>query len=167
MKLNTGNMDKVQTKPDVLPALRNVLFEVIEPQDRDSLQQEFKDGGMKAIRLPVRIAEPTPYTVEMPSGELVKRDAQGRVLSVTLNYEVSEAEFLSWKGSSKASYDAKEYLRNLKRFGEAISLDFATGDVEDSFGRFFRADIAQRAAKGDDSGEPAFNDVKNYRANKS
>ena len=85
MRLDTGSMDNVQTQPDVLPALKKVLFRVVEPSDPAKVQQEYKDGKIKAVQFTVQIEEPTPYVIER-AGENVKRDAQNRVLSFKANW---------------------------------------------------------------------------------
>lgn len=166
MKLDVGNMDQVQTTPDVLPALKKVLFKVIPPSDPNNVQVSFKDGKIKAINFTVQIDEPTPYVVEVNTAagrENVKRDAQNRVLSFKANWFVDKQEFMGWKGSTEAGYNAKDYLRTLKQFGDAIGVDFNTMDVEDCYGRTFRADVTQRKYESQDGEERTANEVKNFR----
>ena len=166
MKLDVGSMDNVQTTPDLLPALKKVLFKVIAPSDPDSVRVEFKEGRIKAIAFTLQVDEPTPYVVEVMSAQgptNVKRDACGRVLSIKANWYVDKDEFLGWKGSTQVGYDNKDYLRTLKQFGDAIGVDFARQDVEDAYGRTLRADIVQRRYETTDGEERTANEVKNFR----
>lgn len=162
MKLDVGNMDSVQTQPDVLPPLKKVLFKVIEPSDPNNVHVEFKEGRIKAISFTVQIDEPTPYVVEV-KGENVKRDAQTRVLSFKANWFVDKDEFMSWRGSTESGYTNKDFLRTLKQFGDAIGVDFSKQDVEDAYGRTFRADVTQRKYESQDGEERTANEVKNFR----
>lgn len=162
MRLDTGNMDNVQTQPDVIPPLRKVLFKVIPPSDPNSVNVEFKEGKIKAINFTVQVDEPTSYVVEV-KGENVKRDAQARVLSFKANWFVDKDEFMGWRGSTESGYNNKDFLRTLKQFGDAIGVDFSKQDVEDAYGRTFRADITQRKYESQDGEERTANEVKNFR----
>lgn len=166
MKLDVGNMDMVQTKPDVLPPLKKVLFRVLEPASKEDEHVSFKEGAIKAIQFKVQVDEPTPYIVEMEvngSMQNVKRDAAGRVLFVKANYFVERNTFLTWKGCTEAGYANKDYLRSLKQVGEALGVDFSTQDVEDAYGKTFRADIIQRKYETQDGSEGIANDLRNFR----
>lgn len=162
MKLEVGNMDTVQTQPDTLPALKKVLFKVVDPSDPNNVMVEYKEGRIKAIQFTVQIDEPTPYVVDV-KGVNVKKDANGRVLSFRANWYVDKDEFMSWKGSTATGYENKDYLRTLKMFGDAIGVDFNKQDVEEAVGRQFRADITQRKYESQDGEERTANEVKNFR----
>lgn len=161
MKLDVGSMDKVPTGPETLPALKNVAFRVVEPDDTADIISERSDGRIQSLRLPVRVAESTPYNVETEGG-LVARDAQDKILFVDLLTWVDKDFYLTWKGATEQSYEDKLYLRDLKRFGNAIGVDFSRQDVEDAYGKLFKADIARRTYES--GGEQrTVNNVRNFR----
>jgi len=156
MKLDVGSMDNVQTGFDTLPALKNVVFEIEAPDDKSKETVEFLEGKIKAINFRLKVVEPTPYVTEV-NGQNVQKDAQGRVLFMKCNFYVDRDTYLSWKGCTPQGYDSKDFLRGLKSLGNAIGVDFGTQDVEDAYGRKFRANIIQRFDKEDES--KVYNDV--------
>lgn len=160
-RLDVGNMDQVQTKPDTLPAIKKVLFRVMEPQDPATEMVEFKDGKIKAINFSVQVAEKAPYIIE-EGGKNVERNAEGRYLSVRCNWFVDRDEYLTWKGSTEAGYANKDFLRGLKVFGQAVGVDFDKQTTEDAYGRTFRADIIQRKYEVDGE-ERIANELRNFR----
>jgi hypothetical protein len=163
-KLNVGNMDNVPTGPDILPNLKNVALKVLEPTNKEEERVEYKDGKMKAINFTVQVVERTPYVSTIPTAEgerNVERNAEGRVLSLRCTYHVDKDLYMTWKGSSESAYENKEFLGPLKRFGNAIGVDFSTQDIEDAYGRTFKGDIVQRTYQNADGEDRQANEIRN------
>lgn len=146
-QLEVGNMDDVVTKVPAMPAQKKVKVIVSAPENADDKAKEIysdKDGKFSMAKFGLKITE-GPYA--------------GRFVRLSVFTAVKKEVYLGWalknagqpmsEQEKAAAWDRRDYLKDLKRFGEAIDLDFASAATEDAYGKELLVDITQKENEGE------------------
>lgn len=149
-QLEVGNMDSIKTKAEAMPAQKKVLVQIVAPQNaEDKAKEVYKsdDGKLGMVRFTVKVLE-GPNT--------------GRYTKISAFTHVDNALYLTWKlkkegrdmtqAEKQEAWDKRDYLKDLKRIGEAIGVNFGAPDnqpTEDAYGKELRVDIVQKENEGE------------------
>ena len=155
--LEKGSLDKVKTGSEPLPELKKVRVKIVPPTEAQKSREVYvdPDGRFKMLNFGLQIVE----------GEYVNR-----FVNFSTFYDVTKAAYLQWNmkdgdrplsiPEKEKQWEEKSYLRDLKRFGNAIGVDFETQDLVDCYGKELLVDVKLR--EGAD-GVPR-NEAKNPKA---
>lgn len=136
--LEKGTMDGVKTGAEPLPALKKVKVKIVAPSEDKKAREIYVDpaGKFKMLNFGLQITE----------GEYANR-----FVPFSAFYDVTRAAYLEWNlqdngrplstEEKEKLFQEKAYLRDLKKFGIAIGVDFETQDVVDCYGKELIVDV--------------------------
>ena len=144
--LDVGSMDSIKTGAEPIVVQKKVRAIVVAPDSvEDKAGEVFthKDGSFSMVK----------FTLKLTEGP----DA-GRFTKYSCFTRVDRAKYVSWglwKGGKPATEQEKEamwtereYLKDLKRFGDAIVVDFSTQSTEEAYGKELIIDIKHKDNDG-------------------
>lgn len=151
-KLEVGSMDDIKTGFEVMPEQKKVRVRVIAPSEGQSEVYNDPDGRFAIAKFNLQIVE----------GQYAGRRVQFSAFCA-VKKEVYTSWNLKTEGRSMtqeekdAAYERRDYLRDLKRFADAVGVNFETHSTEDCYGKELLVDIK---VKEDQDGEKQ-NEAKN------
>jgi len=157
--LEKGSLDKVKTGSEPMPEMKKVKVKIVPPTEITKKREVYvdPDGKFKMLNFGLQLEE-TEY--------------KGRFVNFSVFYDVTKSAYLQWNmkdgdrplsvQEKEKQWEEKTYLRDMKRFGQAIGIDFETQDVVDCYGKELLVDVKLR--EGADG--VLRNEAKNPRAAK-
>lgn len=157
--LEKGSLDKVKTGSEPMPEMKKVKVKIVPPTEITKKREVYvdPDGKFKMLN----------FGLQLEEGEY-----KGRFVNFSVFYDVTKAAYLQWNmkdgdrplsvQEKEKQWEEKTYLRDMKRFGQAIGIDFETQDVVDCYGKELLVDVKLR--EGADG--VLRNEAKNPRAAK-
>lgn len=154
--LTKGSLDKVKTGNEPMPEQKKVKAMIVAPAAEQKAREIYADPDGKFKMLNFGL-------------QLIEGEYKGRFVQMSVFYDVSKEAYLTWNmrdGERLLSIAEKDklweegaYLRDLKRLGLAIGVDFEEQDIMDCYGKELLVDVKLR--EGND-GVPR-NEAKNPR----
>lgn len=146
-QLEVGSLDDIKTGFEPIPAQKKIKVRVEAPATAEDKQREVyegKDGKFKMAKFSLKITE-GPFA--------------GRFVRLSVFTHVARETYLTWnlqkegrpmtEAEKATAWDAKDFLKDLKRFGDAIGVNFATQPTEDTYGKELIIDITQKEVDGE------------------
>lgn len=153
-KLEVGSMDDIKTGFEPIPEAKKVRVKIVPPAEGQSEVYNDPDGRFAIAKFNLQIQE----------GQYANRRIQFSAFAA-----VTKDTYTSWGLKTEgrlmtpeekiAAYERRDYLKDLKRFADAIGVNFEKDSTEDCYGRELLVDIK---VKEDDNGEKQ-NEAKNPR----
>jgi hypothetical protein len=139
--LEKGSLDKVKTGSEPMPEIKKIKVKIVPPTEQQKAREVYidADGRFKMLNFGLQIQE----------GEFANR-----FVNLSCFYDVTKGAYLQWNmkdgdrplsiQEKEKQWEEKTYLRDLKRFGQAIGVDFETQDVVDCYGKELLVDVKLR-----------------------
>lgn len=135
-KLEVGSMDDIKTGFEPIPEAKKVRVKVVPPAEGQSEVYSDPDGNFAIAKFNLQIQE----------GQYANRRIQFSAFCA-----VKEDTYVSWKLKTEgrdmtteekhAAYARRDYLKDLKRFSDAIGVNFESDSTEDCYGKELLVDI--------------------------
>lgn len=151
-KLEVGSMDSIKTGFEAIPEQKKVRVKVVPPAEGQSEVYNDPEGRFAIAKFNLQIQEGqyANRRVQFSAFCAVKQDVYTSWNLKTEGRAMTQEEKL-------AAYERRDYLRDLKRFSDAIGVNFETDSTEDCYGKELLIDIK---VKEDENGEKQ-NEAKN------